>query len=66
MNTVVVTAMVLAMLAVLGVLGAGLVTMARGKDVTGKTSNKLMWWRIYLQAGALALFALVLVLAKNG
>lgn len=57
--------MVIAMFAVLGVLGTGLVTMVRGKDVTGEKSNKLMWWRVYLQALALGLFALVLVLAKH-
>jgi hypothetical protein len=66
MNTIIIGAMIVAMLAVLAVLGTGLIVMARGKDVSGKTSNKLMWWRIYLQAGALALFALVLTLAKNG
>ena len=58
-------AMVIAMLSVLAVLGMGLMTMARGKDITGKQSNKLMWMRIYLQAVALALFALVLVLTKK-
>lgn len=64
-SQLVVIAMVLAMIAVLGVLGTGLVTMVRGKDVTGEKSNKLMWWRVYLQAAAIALFALVLVLAKK-
>ena len=57
--------MVLAMLGTVAVLGAGLINMARGKDVSGKTSNKLMWLRIYFQAGALALFALVMFLAKG-
>lgn len=58
-------AMIIAMLAVLGVLGFGLATMVRGKDATGVKSNKLMWWRVYLQAIALALFAIVLVLTKK-
>ena len=58
-------AMIFAMLAVLAVLGFGLATMVRGKDVTGVKSNKLMWWRVYLQAIALALFAVVMVLAKK-
>ena len=53
------------MLGVLGALGFGLFTMARGQDVGGKKSNKYMWWRIYLQAGALALFAVLLVLTRN-
>jgi hypothetical protein len=58
--------MALAMVAVLGVLGAGLYVMVRGRDVSGRKSNKLMWWRIYLQAAALALFAIILFLSKNG
>ena len=65
MATVVIGSMIFAMLAVLGVLAAGLYTMARGKDIGGKRSNKLMWMRIYLQATALVLFALVLILAKG-
>lgn len=65
MTTLAITAMVLAMLAVLTVLGTGLFTMARGKDVTGKQTNKLMWLRVYLQALALALFAVVLILTKK-
>lgn len=65
-SQLVVIGMVIAMLAVLGVLGTGLITMVRGKDVGGTKTNKLMWWRVYLQALALGLFALVLILAKNG
>lgn len=64
-TTIVMVLMVLAIAGVVGVLGAGLITMARGKDVNGRTSNKLMWWRIYLQGGALALFALLLSLLKG-
>lgn len=65
MTHFVIVAMITAMLAVLGVLGMGLYTMVRGKDTTGVKANKLMWWRIYLQAIALALFAVVLILAKG-
>lgn len=57
--------MVVAMIATVGVLGAGLINMARGKDIGGRTANKLMWMRVYLQAGALALFALVMFLLKG-
>lgn len=65
MNQIAIGGMILAMIAVLAVLGTGLVTMVRGKDVSGEKSNKLMWMRVYLQAAALAFFALVLVLAKK-
>lgn len=56
--------MILAMIGTVAVLAWGLVTMVRGKDTTGEKSNRLMWWRIYLQAGALAFFALILALTK--
>jgi hypothetical protein len=65
MNQIAVGGMILAMLAVVAVLATGLVTMVRGNDVSGEKSNKLMWWRVYLQAGALAFFAIVLMLAKK-
>ena len=63
--TITAVLMVLAMLGVVAVLALGLINMVRGKDTTGKTANKLMWWRIYLQGAALALFALVMVLVKG-
>ena len=65
MNQIAIGGMFLAMIAVVAVLVTGLVTMANGKDISGEKSNKLMWWRIYLQAGALAFFAIVLVLSKK-
>jgi hypothetical protein len=52
-------------LATLGVLFAGLITMARGSGddpelglQLGKTSNKLMWWRVRLQMLTLGLVLL--------
>ena len=56
-------AAVLAMLGVLGVLVAGMVGLARG-DGNPMRSNKLMQWRIILQAAALALFAVLLALYR--
>lgn len=64
MNQFAFIGMILAMIGVVAVLGYGIVTMVSGKDVSGAKSNKLMWWRIYLQAGALALFALIMTLSK--
>lgn len=64
MNQFAFIGMIIAMIGVVAVLGYGIVTMVSGKDVSGEKSNKLMWWRIYLQAGALAFFALILSLAK--
>ena len=54
-------------LATLGVLFAGLITMARGSGDNpelGKKSNKLMWWRVRLQMLTLGL-VLLWYLAKS-
>lgn len=58
--------MILAMLSVMGALVWGLITMSKGGGIEGaRKSNRLMQWRIYLQGVALALFAVVLLLAKQ-
>ena len=62
---------VLAMLATLGVLFAGVIGMARrrdGKDLgtgPGLRSNKLMQWRVLLQFAALILFAIFMMLYRR-
>lgn len=58
MNTFFIIAMLLAMLATLGVLGLGLFSMIRGGDFNQKHGNKLMQARVMLQGLALAMFAL--------
>ncbi len=54
--------LVLAMMATIGVLFAGLISMARGGDFNRRNSNKLMRARIVCQAVALALFALLMAI----
>jgi hypothetical protein len=54
----------IAMLATLGVLLAGMVGMVRGGG-DPRRSNKLMQWRVALQALTLVLFALLLTLLKS-
>ncbi len=60
---------VLAMLATLGVLFAGVIGMARrgnsGGQAAGLKSNKLMQWRVILQAAALLLFAIFMMLYRR-
>jgi hypothetical protein len=51
------------MLAVAGVLFWGIISMARGGDYNFNWSNTIMRWRIYLQALAIAIFVLVLLLS---
>jgi hypothetical protein len=53
-----------AMLATLGVLIAGMVGLVRGNS-DPRRSNRLMRYRIMLQALALALFALLMTLMRS-
>jgi hypothetical protein len=54
----------LAMAGVLAVLAAGMIGMIRGQD-DPERSNRLMRWRVVLQAVALALFAILLLLVRG-
>jgi len=53
----------LAMIGVLAVLGAGVVGLVRGGDP--RRSNKLMQWRVALQALALLLVVLILTIFRE-
>ena len=63
MTTFLTILLVLAMLGVLGILGMGVVTMVRGGDP--RRSNKLMQSRVVMQAVALVLLALLMMLAGH-
>ena len=52
--------MVIALAAVGGILFWGVVTMGRGGDYNRNNSNRLMRWRVILQALALVVFILIL------
>ena len=54
-------ALVVVLVAVVGVLIAGVVTMGKGGTAGSLRSNKLMRWRIGLQLLAVILFVLLLV-----
>ena len=56
-------ALVVAMLAVAGVLLLGLINMARGGSP--ETSQKLMRWRVWLQFIAVAIAMLVLFMSSR-
>jgi hypothetical protein len=64
MNAFLVVMMVLAALATLGVLARGIIVMARGKDISGRQSNKMMTYRVGLQALAI-LFIVILFMANR-
>ena len=63
MTTFLTVLLVLAMAGVLGVLGFGMVGMARGEG-DPRRSNKLMQWRVILQAVALVLAMALISLLK--
>lgn len=54
-----------ALLAVAGILGWGVLTMARGGDYNVKNSNRIMRYRIIFQAIALMII-LILIWFKRG
>ena len=64
MKTVLFILVVVAMLATLGVLFAGMLGLVRS-DGNGERSNALMRWRVLLQGVALALFVLLLLLSRG-
>jgi len=55
-----------ALLAVIGILGAGFFTLFRGGEFGRRWSNKLMQYRILAQAVAIALLASIVWLAQSG
>ena len=55
--------MVIAALATLGVLARGIIIMARGKDVSGEQSNKMMTYRVAFQF--LAIVFIIILFAIN-
>lgn len=61
MSPFMVALVVIAMLITLGVLFAGLFSMARGGEFNRKYGNKLMRYRILAQGAALLLFAIAML-----
>ncbi len=64
MNTFLMLLLVLAMLGVLGVLGFGIAGLVRGGG-DPRRSNRLMQSRIILQAAALAILAILMLLGRG-
>ncbi len=64
MTTFLTVLVVLAMLATVGVLFAGLLSMVRGGDAA--KSNALMRYRVVFQGAAVLLFVILLSLLRQG
>ena len=58
--------MVLGMVATLAILATGIYSMVRGGEFNDRWGNRLMRYRIVAQGFALAMFALGLMLLRNG
>ena len=66
MNGVLIILLAVTLLAVVGVLIAGVLTMGRGGEFNAKYGNKLMRARVILQGLAIVLFLLLVVTASRG
>ncbi|WP_439533032.1 twin transmembrane helix small protein [Polymorphobacter sp.] len=66
MQAALVILMVLAAVATLAVLARGIVIMARGKDIGGKKSNKMMSYRVAFQALAILFIVLLFLVNRQG
>jgi hypothetical protein len=65
METFLAILIVLAALATLFVLAKGVIGMAQGKDITGARSQGLMRQRVMLQAVAIILVILFIIVARG-
>jgi len=65
MSTLFFILMTIAMGAVLGVLGIGVLGMAKGGEFNKKYGNRLMRARVILQGIAIGLFLLAIIAGRN-
>jgi hypothetical protein len=63
MQTTLIVFMIIAAVGTLAVLARGIIIMARGQDVTGEQTNRMMSLRVALQA--LAIFFIVILFLIN-
>lgn len=64
MNTLLVL-LLIAMIAVVGILIFGLIAMAKGGDFNAKYGNKMMRWRVAVQAFAVILIVIFVIAASQ-
>ena len=63
-NTIFIVLLVVAVLLTATMLVRGVIVMARGKDITGVQSNKLMSYRVAFQALAILIVVILILLAR--
>lgn len=59
------TLVIVAMVATLGALFLGMISMARGGEFDRRNSNRFMRWRVILQGTAIGLFILFVLLSQT-
>ena len=65
MDTFIIVLIVIAAIATATVLVRGVLTMARGKDITGEQSNKLMSYRVAFQLLTILLVVVLLFVVRG-
>ncbi len=63
-NTIFIILLVVAVLLTATMLVRGVIVMARGKDITGEQSNKLMSYRVAFQGLAILIVVILILLAR--
>ena len=64
-QTILIVLMIAAALATLAMLARGIVTMARGKDITGVQSNKLMSYRVAFQGLTIVIVVILFLINRH-
>jgi len=64
MQTAFIVLLVIAVILTATMLVRGVIVMARGQDVTGEQSNKLMSYRVAFQAAAIVIVVILILLAR--
>ncbi len=63
---VLIVLMVAAALATLGMLARGIIVMARGKDISGVQSNRMMSYRVGFQALTIVFIIILFLVNRHG
>ncbi|MBV8971413.1 MAG: twin transmembrane helix small protein [Sphingomonadaceae bacterium] len=64
-QTILIVLMIAAALATLGVLARGIIIMARGNDIGGIKSNRMMSYRVAFQALTILIIAVIFLLNRH-
>jgi hypothetical protein len=66
MDTFIIILIILAAIATATVLVRGIITMAQGKDISGRQSNKMMSYRVAFQLLTIILVVILLLVVRAG